>query len=148
MNLPGSLQFFGEWFGRGGQQSLDSCRRNPSLIDGHRWLVWIGSGGSHRDWPIRAARNGVVAIPVLKELELESDQLFEIRSASRVRWEWFHYGESKTPVEPGIGLGIRFPLHSTPTTFNGLLVRCPPVAHLFFHHDFWMYWYGDAAKSV
>ncbi|HEV2754977.1 MAG TPA: hypothetical protein VG318_04295 [Actinomycetota bacterium] len=77
----GSLQFFGEWFGRPGDNNhsivaaeADENRLRLTFDDDETLDVWDP-----------------------KELELQSDQLFVIRSASRVRWEWFHYGESKTP---------------------------------------------------
>ena len=77
----GSLQFFGEWFGRpwDNNHSIVAAQANENRLrltfdDDETLDVWDP-----------------------KELELESDQLFVIRSASRVRWEWFYYGESKTP---------------------------------------------------
>ena len=79
--LHGSLQFFGEWFGRPGDNnhSIVAAEANEICLrltfdDDETLDVWDP-----------------------KELELESDQPFVIRSASRVRWEWFSYGESKTP---------------------------------------------------
>ena len=77
----GSLQFFGEWFGRPGDNnhSIVAAEANENRLrltfdDDETLDVWDP-----------------------KELELESDQLFVIRSASRVRWEWCSYGEPKTP---------------------------------------------------
>ena len=77
----GSLQFFGEWFGRpwDNSHSIVAAKGNENCLrltfdDDETLDVWDPT-----------------------ELELESDHLFVIRSASRVRWEWFSYGEPKTP---------------------------------------------------
>ena len=77
----GSLQFFGEWFGRPGDNnhSIVAAEANENRLrltfdDDETLDVWDP-----------------------EELELGSDQLLVIRSASRVRWEWCSYGEPKTP---------------------------------------------------
>lgn len=79
--LHGSLQFFGEWFGR-------PWDNNHSIVaaeaDENRLRLTFDEGETLDVWDP-------------KGLELESDRLFVIRSASRVRWEWFDYGGSKTP---------------------------------------------------
>ena len=79
--LHGSLQFFGEWSGRPGDNNhsmvaaeADENRLRLTFDDDETLSVWDP-----------------------KELELGSDQVFVIRSATRVRWEWFAYGEPKTP---------------------------------------------------
>jgi hypothetical protein len=76
----GSLKFFGEWFGRpwDNNHSIVAAQADENLLrltfdDDETLDVWDPT-----------------------ELELESN-LFVIRSASRVRWEWFAYGEPKTP---------------------------------------------------
>lgn len=77
----GSLQLFGEWFGR-------PWDNNHSIVaveaDENRLRLTFDDDETLDVWDP-------------EELELESDQLFVIRSASRVRWEWFSYGEPKTP---------------------------------------------------
>lgn len=77
----GSLQFFGEWFGR-------PWDNNHSIVaaeaNGNRLRLTFDDDETLDVWDP-------------EELELESDQPFVIRSASRARWEWFSYGEPKTP---------------------------------------------------
>ncbi len=77
----GSLQFFGEWFGR--------------PWDNNHSIVAAEAKENH----LRLTFDDDETLDVWdpNELELESDELFLIRSASRVRWEWFSYGEPKTP---------------------------------------------------
>ena len=77
----GSLQLFGEWFGRPRDNNhsivaaeADEDRLRLTFDDDETLDVWDPN-----------------------ELELESGRLFVIRSATRVRWEWFDYGEPKTP---------------------------------------------------
>lgn len=77
----GSLQFFGEWFGRPGDNNHSIA---AAAADENRLLLIFDGDETLVVWDP-------------EELELESDQLLVIRSASRVRWEWFSYGEPKTP---------------------------------------------------
>jgi hypothetical protein len=77
--LHGSLQIFGEWFGRPGDNNHSTVAaegdENRLTFDDDETLdVWDP-----------------------EELELGSDPLLVIRSATRVRWEWFDYGSPKTP---------------------------------------------------
>lgn len=76
----GSLQFFGEWFGRPGDNNHSVV---AAAADENRLLLMFDGDETLVVWDP-------------EELELESAQLFVIRSASRVRWEWFSYGEPKT----------------------------------------------------
>ena len=77
----GSLQFFGEWFGRPGDDnhSIVAAEANEN-----RLRLTFDEGETLDVWDP-------------EELELGSDQVLVIRSASRVRWEWCSYGEPKTP---------------------------------------------------
>lgn len=79
--LHGSLQIFGEWFGR--------------PWDNNHSMVAAEADENH----LRLTFDDDETLDVWdpKGLELASDPRFVIRSASRVRWEWFDYGEPKTP---------------------------------------------------
>lgn len=79
--LHGSLQFFGEWFGRpwDNNHSMVAAEANENRLrltfdDDETLDVWDPTG-----------------------LDLGSDHVLVIRSATRVRWEWFDYGGPKTP---------------------------------------------------
>jgi hypothetical protein len=83
---PGSPRIWGEWFGLpyDGWHALVDCDAQGDLLqmhfnEGEDLLVW-----SPCDLRIYPPRMRGVTRPI-----------FSIREATRVRWEWFHYGRPK-----------------------------------------------------
>jgi hypothetical protein len=78
---PGTLRFWGEWFGRpyDNWHRLISCDAEANLLHMHFNEEEILSIWAPHDLRIGPGR--VQGRPIL-----------QIRLAERVRWEWFHYG--------------------------------------------------------
>ena len=77
----GTLRFFGDWFGR----QMDNIHSIVAAeADESRLCLTFNEDETLDIWDP-------------ENLDLEPDVLFVIRSASRVRWEWFYYGRPKTP---------------------------------------------------
>ena len=77
----GTLRFFGDWFGR----PMDNIHSIVAAeADESRLRLTFNEDETLDIWGP-------------ENLDLESDVLFAIGSASRVRWEWFSYGGPKTP---------------------------------------------------
>lgn len=77
----GSLRVFGDWFGR----PEDNWHR-PVTADSSGWCLTVNFDGGEtlRVWD-----------PVGVEV---TRSVFRIRVAQRVRWEWFAYGNDRTPA--------------------------------------------------
>ena len=76
---PGTLRFWGEWFGR----PYDNC---------HQLLSCYASGNMVT---LQFNEGETLAITEPAGLAIE-EGLFSIQCAARVRWEWFYYGRPQT----------------------------------------------------
>jgi hypothetical protein len=75
----GTLRFWGQWFGR----PHDNWHRLVGCdADGDRLRLHFNGGETLSVWSPREATVG--------------EEIFQIRDAHRVRWEWFSYGRPKT----------------------------------------------------
>lgn len=75
----GSLQFYGEWFGR----PMDNCHTITGAdCDGEILQVYFDDGESLSVWAPESIEIG--------------KNTFSIEAAWKVRWEWFYYGFEKT----------------------------------------------------
>lgn len=78
----GSLRFFGDWFGRPGD-NFHSIAKIDYQAQDDCLLIRLDGGETLFVWQAK----GIQA----------DDHHFIIRTASRVRWEWFYYGRPQTP---------------------------------------------------
>jgi hypothetical protein len=78
---PGTLRFWGEWFGRpyDNAHRLVSCDAQADLLHLHFNEEEVLSVWAPRDLHIGPGRPS-------------SQAILRIRNAARVRWEWFSYG--------------------------------------------------------
>jgi hypothetical protein len=77
---PGTLRFWGEWFGR----------PNDNI---HTVVECAGIGDLLQ---MTFDQGEVLSVFDPDDVQI-SETAFRIGSASRVRWEWFYYGRPKTP---------------------------------------------------
>jgi hypothetical protein len=78
---PGTLRFWGEWFGRpyDNLHRLVDCDAQGDLLHVHFKEGEVLSVWSPRDLHIGPSK-------------LRSEPILRIRDAARVRWDWFSYG--------------------------------------------------------
>ena len=76
----GSLRFWGEWFGR----PYDNQHRIMRCWDKEESILFEFDQGE------------ILEIDRPEDLQVSADA-FSVRSAARVRWQWYHYGRPQLP---------------------------------------------------
>ena len=76
----GSLRFYGEWFGK----PYDNCHRIVGCRTANEALILEFDGGEK------------LTVKDLDGLNI-GPEVFVIRNAATIRWEWFYYGRPQSP---------------------------------------------------